>query len=364
MQGNFKTIWHQFGHWRQAPCERFEKDISLYADGLANARQAARVEQHIATCAGCKAHLAAIRATSGALSMQPEPVLPQGLSERLRLAIQDERRTEQARIAGRAKTRVLAPRWALAGAVGSVALAAAIVSGTHLLTSSNLPAANHGPARVALAPSANHSAPSSSSKLLPAPPEKIASAQTGERATHNAPLTAIIRRPQPAQVVAEHGLPRVAEATAPPRSVTTAWHAAPKRTVSAHPVMVAKTPVAAPKSPISGDTFPIPHPRAPRSTSSEQIAALPPQGPASHDTTTATPPAVNSSNSGEQPVQVAQLPASVPAQTAVATGPARIRLASRLKIVDTSAQAAQVAISEERPVDYTGSLSIVGSSIR
>lgn len=368
MQENLKIIWRRFGRRRQAPCERLEKTLSLYADGVANAKETRQVESHIAACDSCKAHLAAIRATSSLLSKQPEPVLPHGLSERLRLAIQTEREAERPRQVGRehALRPAHSPRWALAGALGSVALVAALVTGTHLLlTSQRPPVANQAPSKVALAPAqpSSRPAPPTAAKLAPAAPQRMASAQPGERAQHTAPLATIIRRAEPAPAAIDHNLPKLADANAPERSSVIAHRPSPKRAAPSRPIIVAQSPATPTvKSPIIGETFPGRHPRAPQVPSSEQIAALPPQGPATHSAT-AAPPVVNNLNTGEQPVQVAQVPASQPSQ-ANATGPASYRLISRLKLPDFSAHSAQVAINVERPVDYTGSLSIVGSSIR
>lgn len=357
MKDNFKIIW-RFGK-RGSACGRFETLLSLYADGMASAKEAGRVEAHIESCESCRALLAAARATSVTLAEKPAPEFPAGLSERLRRAIAEERLLAAPRTLPAARRRVLFPRLALAGALASVLLVAAVFISTHQRASTvPVAIAPKAPARVALAPTAPPNAvPAARKPHSLARPEAVASAIAAHSIPHRETAGAFAGRTQGLRRP-ETPLERTASALAPSERAIARPHFAAKHDMPLHPVVVASAPRPASSS---GRAFPAPHALAPNRASSGEIAALPAQPilPSPHS---APPATVNSVASGEQSVRIAQLPAGDQAQPAAATT-GRIRLASRLKLVDNIGQVSHVAINEEPRTDYSGSLAIVGSSI-
>src|SRR5579862_3652402 len=178
MQDSLKSIWQRLTR-RASACERYETLVSLYADGMASQKEARLVEEHVAACDHCRAHLSAIRATSGVLAKNPEIEFPVGLSERLRLAIAQERMSGQAP-ARRTSARALAPRLAFAGVLATMAIVAVAVHDMQSQPQGNRLAAV--PVKGVTAPNPEVSAPVTHGSALTAPPSlpKMASSEAGK----------------------------------------------------------------------------------------------------------------------------------------------------------------------------------------
>jgi len=87
---NFPMNWT---FWTRTPptglddCGTIDPLLSLYADGMADAGEARRVEAHLPDCAACRESLAWMRATRRALSSRPVVAPPADLRDRIASAI-------------------------------------------------------------------------------------------------------------------------------------------------------------------------------------------------------------------------------------------------------------------------------------
>ncbi|HEX5322272.1 MAG TPA: zf-HC2 domain-containing protein [Capsulimonadaceae bacterium] len=361
MQDGHKKIWQWLLIGRKSSCERYEKLASLYADGFASEKEARLVEAHIAGCADCRALLSSIRVTSGALVERPAPSVPADLSERLRMAITQERAQEQARISAsgrRPLPRGLAPRLAFAGMVASLGIIVFVAHDLRSLPKKEPVAIK--PAQVALQPKAISPVLPVAPAVSPAPVKTASSS-----IANNHPVLPTISHRRNSGDKAELANFRLARSE--PEVVSPSL--APmieKRTAPSHTSHSAQTRVAF-NPPAPGMRNHTSHP------ANEQVAkAFAPVLPDEHpDVRNPLPPTVNSSTGGEQPTVVAEQPHTAQVQPAVAAPDEspRARLASNLKnLANNSSQAVQqvatVAAYEQRRTEFSGSLPIVGSSLR
>lgn len=361
MQDSLKSIWKRLIRHNSA-CERYESLVSLYADGMASPKESRLVEAHIAACPSCRALLASIRVTTVAFTDQPAPEMPSGLSERLRLAILQERLREQApaSIPARTPVRSLMPRLALAGTFATVLLAAVLVYKIHLSSPGGQVAIK--PTHIALVPTTKPSAPAIPIAPTASSPEKTEVAIVpGNTAKHNE-TTAIPNRRSTGDI--DHASTRMmANAGVPvhPHISFTITHLnAIHSSTSSHSEM-AKVHPEAPGSSV----FTPPHNSGPMEA---RLPSSPAASDMHSDVHQPLPPAVSNSNAGVQPTVVASVPQTQPTPATAEDTP-RVKLASRLHLIaDNSAQAVQqmakVTVNGQRQTEYSPSLAIVGNSFR
>jgi anti-sigma factor RsiW len=93
-----------------ATCERIQTQLATYALGGGGRRRRARLERHLAHCAGCRRELAALTRTGHLLSALPLTSAPAGTWEAV-LALLTQ---QPARVLRRAPLSLWRPRWRLA----------------------------------------------------------------------------------------------------------------------------------------------------------------------------------------------------------------------------------------------------------
>ena len=81
------TFWTRTQPITPDDCGTIEPLLSLYADGMASAEEAGRVERHLPDCAACRASLAWMQATRRALAARPVVSPPADLRARIAEAI-------------------------------------------------------------------------------------------------------------------------------------------------------------------------------------------------------------------------------------------------------------------------------------
>jgi hypothetical protein len=365
MQDSLKSIWQRLIR-RKPACARYESLVSVYADGMASQKEARLVEAHIAACPECRALLASIRVTSGAFSDQPAPQMPAGLPERLRLAILQERLLEQTPVSipvSRTPSRSLMPRLTFAASLAGVIFVAALAYDLRSASQNSQYGAK--PNHVALVPKGTPAPINRVTPPVPTPSSTVVAKLPNTAGLHGiTPPISHRRSPSGVERIAsphvELANGAVGEGRSRVISVINHPEAIPSPQKSPTRMAFRPAPSVGP-----GDLAPRNHP-------GEQVArvpSLPPTPDVHSDVHTSLPPPVNNLNTGEQPTMVATVPQPQPTPAAPEDTP-RVRLVSRLHLIaDNSAQAVQqmakvAANNQQRPTEYSGSLSIVGSSIR
>lgn len=133
-------------------CGAIDPLLSPYADGMADAEEARRVEMHLPVCAACRESLSWMQATQRAVAARPVVSPPADLRARIATAI-----AASSAASGQARpARAFVLRPAFAAAASLTALGVAVSYG--LFHTQALPTAKNGPAvapKVAVAPPVN-----------------------------------------------------------------------------------------------------------------------------------------------------------------------------------------------------------------
>ena len=149
------TFWTRTASLTSNDCETIDPLLSLYADGLASAEEAQRVETHLLVCPACRASLAWIQATQRTLAARPVLSPPADLRARIATAIAA---SSAAPLPASFTTRrpiALRPAWAAAASVAILG----VVSYGLLHHPSQVAVRPVMPPQVAIVPSANTSSP-------------------------------------------------------------------------------------------------------------------------------------------------------------------------------------------------------------
>jgi anti-sigma factor RsiW len=78
---------------RELTCAELVELVTAYLENRLDARDAARVEEHLAACDGCATYVEQMRATIAATGMLREMDIPQELQDRLLAALREWKRT-------------------------------------------------------------------------------------------------------------------------------------------------------------------------------------------------------------------------------------------------------------------------------
>ena len=120
MRGKARTSLMKWPFWtplaQPDDCETIDPLLSLYADGMASAEEAKRVETHLPACADCRESLEWMQATQRILSARPVMSPPPGLRARIAEAIAASSDTPVQTAFNLRPARVFALRPALAAA--------------------------------------------------------------------------------------------------------------------------------------------------------------------------------------------------------------------------------------------------------